>query len=176
MELAAHKVWGRLRFYAFTYALPLSNVFGATEVREGLYVGDIWSAFQGKALAEHGITHVVCMLPGVPPIHPHLSYLQLPSLDDASFDISYHFPQAIRFMDAAHAAGGKVLVHCSCGVSRSSTIAILHTCHVTKEDPDTVLCQFVQKRPVILPNHGFMMHLRNWYLTWQIGQAVWSTE
>jgi len=112
------------------------------------------------------------MLPGLPEIHAEIAYLQLPSLDDASFDISVYFERALAFIDGALHSGGKILVHCSCGVSRSATIAALYEMRRSGEDPETVLNRFRTIRAVICPNPGFALHLRNYNLSRLLTQAM----
>ena len=172
MELAIHKFWGLFRYYAHVYMIPHSTAFTADEVTSGIFVGDLKSAFHRRGLQQNGITHVVCMLPGLPSIYPEIAYLQLPSLDDACFDISVHFAQAIEFLDTALKAGGKALIHCSCGVSRSTTIAALYEMHRTRESADVVLSRFRLARSVICPNPGFALHLRNWHLSRLLNAAM----
>ncbi|GAA99812.1 hypothetical protein E5Q_06515 [Mixia osmundae IAM 14324] len=46
--------------------------------------------------------------------------------DDGIDDIGAHFATAIDFIDKARREGGKVLVHCRVGVSRSATLVIAH--------------------------------------------------
>jgi|MEHZ01.2.fsa_nt_MEHZ010587684.1_2 atypical dual specificity phosphatase len=175
MELLVHKYWGLFRYYAYWYMMPQTELFTADEVCDGIFVGDIKSAFHRNGLKERGITHVVCMLPGLPNIHPEIAYLQLPSLDDASFDISVYFEQALAFIGTA-LCSGNVLVHCSCGVSRSATIAALYEMSRSAEDPDEVINRFRQARPVICPNPGFFLHLRNWHLARMLSRAMSSTS
>jgi hypothetical protein len=165
MELLAHEYWGLFRYYAYHYFVPKSVPFSADEVAPSLFVGDLHSAFQRENLRDAGITHVVCMLPGLPELHSEVSYLLLPSLDDATFDLSVHFTRALRFISHAHTAGGKVLVHCSCGVSRSATIAALYEMKRLRQDAGQVLARFREKRAVVSPNPGFLLLLQNWHLS-----------
>jgi tyrosine-protein phosphatase len=56
---------------------------------------------------------------------PGLEYLHLPWGHDED-NLVARFPTAFAFLDRARAAGGRVLVHCQCGVSRSATAAIAY--------------------------------------------------
>lgn len=42
--------------------------------------------------------------------------------DEEHEDLLHHFPAAIAFIHAALTPGGKILVHCVAGVSRSATV------------------------------------------------------
>ena len=167
-----HKYWGLLRYYSYTYIIPQQEVFSADEVADRIFVGDLYSAFNRKGLKSRSITHIICMLPGIPNIYPEIAYLQLPSLDDVSFDISMYFTRAIVFLEQAMKSGGSALIHCSCGVSRSSTIAALYEMHRTGDSADEVIERFRASREIICPNAGFVLHLRNWHLSRMLTAAM----
>lgn len=50
------------------------------------------------------------------------SRLIIPVYDTEDADLLQHFPRAIAFIQGALTSGGKVLVHCAAGVSRSATV------------------------------------------------------
>ena len=54
---------------------------------------------------------------------PEANRLEVPVQDLISVDILEHMPAACRFIAAARASGGAVLVHCVAGVSRSVTVS-----------------------------------------------------
>jgi protein tyrosine phosphatase len=58
--------------------------------------------------------------------------------------------------------GGRVLVHCSQGVSRSTTIAIAYLMWKTNQTYDDMYKVVRAKRGVTSPNVGFMCQLINW--------------
>jgi len=41
-------------------------------------------------------------------------------------NIMVHFPEAIKFIDECISNGGKILVHCAAGVSRSAAVVIAY--------------------------------------------------
>lgn len=49
--------------------------------------------------------------------------------DDEDEDVASHFPACIAFMDAARRNGGRVLVHCTAGVSRSAAVVLAYIMH-----------------------------------------------
>ena len=68
-----------------------------------------------------GITHIVSVCPEYPSTGPHHLVI---AVDDSEYEnLLIHLPQACQFMQAAlENDGGKVLVHCVMGISRSATV------------------------------------------------------
>ena len=78
--------------------------------------------------------------------------------DEDEDDISKHFVPTANFIEEASAAGGRVIVNCVGGISRSSTIAtsfLLQKKGMTLED---ALTSLRMKRDVS-PNEGFLLKL-----------------
>lgn len=67
-----------------------------------------------------GITHILSVCPDYPSTGPnHLAI----AVDDSEYeDLLIHLPEACRFVQSALEKGGKVLVHCVMGISRSTTV------------------------------------------------------
>lgn len=59
------------------------------------------------------------------------------------------------FIEDARAKGGKVLVHCSQGVSRSATIVIGYCIWRLNKDYDVIFDYVKKIRTVVSPNMGF---------------------
>lgn len=134
-------LWGSVKYYAQTsYYLALaygrvrglvqpwvSTEFNVNQIEDGVYIGDIASAYNEKELKNLGITHIITAVLGV---HPESSfsdpkafkYLNVPVRDVNGENMKQHLPTTNAFIEEALLSGGKVLVHCVCGVSRSATI------------------------------------------------------
>ena len=67
-----------------------------------------------------GITHIVSVCPEYPSTGPN--HLTIPVQDSEYEDILIHLPMACRFVQTALDQGGRVLVHCVMGISRSTTV------------------------------------------------------
>ncbi|GAA6007718.1 hypothetical protein JCM11491_003939 [Sporobolomyces phaffii] len=120
-----------------------------------LYLGNLNHASNALMLKEIGITHVVSLGESAlnPPSPPSFSFsktlnnesnvpqnslwleerlgnisvLDLKNFADDGIDsIQPHFDEAIAFIADAHRRGGKILVHCKVGVSRSASIVIAY--------------------------------------------------
>jgi len=70
-------------------------------------------------------------------------------------DISKYFLVAIRFIKEALSNGGKVLVHCYAGVSRSATIVIAYLMQEHNLGYYEAMTFVKRKRPEVFPNAGF---------------------
>lgn len=68
------------------------------------------------------------------------------------------FPACVEFIDACKACGGRVLVHCRAGVSRSATIVIGYLMRSESWDLRTAL-RHVDSRRFVQPNSGFIEFL-----------------
>jgi predicted protein tyrosine phosphatase len=74
----------------------------------------------GKKL---GITHVLSVCHEYCPENGTSdTHLQIPVLDTEYEDLLIYLPQTTRFIQDALEGGGRVLVHCVMGVSRSTTV------------------------------------------------------
>jgi len=90
-------------------------------------------------------------------VYKHVGIMDLPNTDIVS-----HFDECFAFIDNAIDAGGRVLVHCMAGVSRSASIVIGYLMKVKDMDFETAFNHVKAKRPSIRPNDGFMRQLQNY--------------
>ncbi|CAM9977020.1 unnamed protein product [Choristocarpus tenellus] len=83
-------------------------------------------------------------------------------MDHASTDLCHHFKACVRFITDANAKGGKTLVHCFQGKSRSVSVACAYLM-ITSEGMvgfQEALEIVRRARPVAEPNLGFAAQLR----------------
>ncbi|KAI9569244.1 hypothetical protein HD554DRAFT_2092169 [Boletus coccyginus] len=99
-------------------AAPIST---SAVIDDKLYIGNLSAALSQDVRKKLGITH--------------------PAIDSEYEDLLIHLPNACHFIETALSHGGKVLVHCVMGISRSAT----------------VVCAY--RRPEIHPNYGFVRQL-----------------
>jgi hypothetical protein len=152
-------LYGKLRSYVQPWISTEPNF---DEIIPGLYVGDIASAYNKNALKKTGITHVVTAVLGISPIFPkEFQYENFPLRDITNQNIEYCFERSNKYISKAIRNNGKVLVHCLCGVSRSSTLVaafLMYEFGLTCEDAIKLL---QSKRACVQPNDGFKVQLRN---------------
>jgi len=139
--------------------LPIRD-FDAQEIVPNLFLGDVYAAHNTKELKKRNITHIVTCTVGVAPPFPEtFQYKHLKILDCAAETIHEHFPETSSFIADALAEGGKVLVHCIRGVSRSATIVCAYLMTAFKISHIEAVHRVRSKRPIARPNYGFMMQL-----------------
>lgn len=138
------------------YTLP-------SEVVPGLFIGGIRAASE-ESLAKYHITAVVNMasqltLDSGTPRNIAIHRMDVPALDVPFYEMDQHFDDTFKFIHEHIAAGGRVLVHCYAGVSRSATIVALYLQRAHGWDTRTALAHVKSRRSVILPNVGFISDL-----------------
>lgn len=92
-------------------------------------------------------------------IPDHISTLHVRLLDTETSDIQSYFDRVSRFIDAQLKEGGKVLVHCGAGVSRSVTLIMAYLISYKKYNLRSAYALVRNKRKIIRPNNGFFRQL-----------------
>ena len=93
-----------------------------------LYHGRLKHANNKNLLTDLNIRHIIkisdCELDQE--IHDHFNVVWINLDHDFSADISYHFDRTNEFLPSCKMKGGKILVHCQMGISRSSSIVLAY--------------------------------------------------
>lgn len=132
-----------------------------SKLRSYLYIGDVKAAQNTRKLKAKGITHIV-NLAGATCCNfaeDDFSYLTLTPTDCESEDLSSLFLPIACFIDGARAVGGKVLIHCYRGVSRSCAAALSYIMLDEGKTFSQAWMDLRRVRPVASPNRGFMTAL-----------------
>ena len=127
------------------------------EIISGLFLGDHIASDNKYILNRNGITHILSVGSGLYPKFPQrYTYKWIRELDSPTANLKQHFAAMHRFINSAFAAGGRVLVHCHAGISRSATTIIswLMKQHGMELQAATSLVR--SKRWFINPNAGFV--------------------
>lgn len=133
---------------------------GITMITNNICLGGRDDASDLSACRNVGITHVLNLATQLPNFQENeLICKKMPLEDREDFDILAHQQEASEFISNVENIGGRVLVHCISGVSRSTTIVLMHLikkhCIPLKDAYDYVL----SCRPWIAPNDGFKLQL-----------------
>ncbi|KAK9522499.1 hypothetical protein VZT92_018959 [Zoarces viviparus] len=136
----------------------------ADEVWPRLYIGDQHSAENRADLSKHRVTHILNAAHSKRGVQPdiyegmEITYMGVEARDSCGFDMSVNFQAAADFIHRALSRGGKVLVHCHVGVSRSATLVLAYL--MLKQNLTLVeaICAVKDNRGVI-PNRGFLRQL-----------------
>ena len=157
---------------------------GASRILDGLYLGSFDDALNRDFLLENKITHILncakectrsdkevaeifkkdgISVINLPQLNPHN---QDPDYQEGIFDgadakIHLYLDDAADMIDSHIQAGRSVLVHCSKGISRSSTIVIYFLMKKHGKTLDEAYEFVSRQRPVIDPNLGFALLLES---------------
>ncbi|KAG5459167.1 MAG: Serine/threonine/tyrosine-interacting protein, partial [Olpidium bornovanus] len=102
------------------------------EILPGFWLGPYCCSKNLSLLQSRGITHVVCLRDSVERsiIRPHFpdkfQYLIIEVSDSPLENLIPHFAGARQFVEGALKSGGRVLVHCNDGISRSPAFAVAY--------------------------------------------------
>merc|ERR1712087_1002218 len=112
---------------------------------------------------------VLCVAGDIGACFPSQFAYKVIAIDDApDEDICAHFDASLAFIEAALSEGGKVLVHCFAGVSRSVTVVSAYLMHSERIGAVAALKRVRAKRAVANPNAGFIVQLIRFQRTLQL--------
>ena len=138
-----------------------------SEVYPNLFVGTEAAAKNMGLLSGYGITHVLnCTArPNAhegeagAPVYMSLGLLDstsdLPRMKEALTD-------GVAFIHGAIEGGGRVLVHCQRGISRSCTLAMAYLMWAQRLPAEAVFVELRHARRVADPNLGYWCSLKDW--------------
>ncbi|ROI69451.1 Dual specificity protein phosphatase 26 [Anabarilius grahami] len=140
----------------------------ADEVWPNLYIGNIDIAENCAEVRRCGFTHVLnCthssrhggkIYDGM-----GVTYMGIDAQDSPTYDMSAHFNNGAEFIHRALNEGGKILVHCHVGISRSATLVLAYL--MLKQNMTLVeAIKKVKDERGIYPNQGFLRQLINLHI------------
>ncbi|RCI01401.1 dual specificity phosphatase 12 [Rhizopus stolonifer] len=121
-----------------------------------------YEAVTKETLKENKITHVLS-LGDFNYQSDGIQYKNIPMMDIEGQNIIQYFDETNTFIQEAYKEGGRILIHCQAGVSRSPTVLAACLMKSKKIKRDDALAIIRQKRPSIAPNDGFMEQLSLYY-------------
>ncbi|XP_061449096.1 dual specificity protein phosphatase 2 [Rhineura floridana] len=139
---------------------PLYDQGGPVEILPFLYLGSCYHSSNREVLESLGITAVLNVSSSCPNyFEGQFLYKSIPVEDNHMAEISVWFQEAINFIDSVKNGGGRVLVHCQAGISRSATICLAYLIQSRRVRLEEAFDFVKQRRGVISPNFGFMGQL-----------------
>ncbi|KAM6972170.1 dual specificity protein phosphatase 5 [Aplochiton taeniatus] len=130
------------------------------EILPFLYLGSAYHASRQDYLSDLHITALLNVSRrDMQPVKGNYDYKWIPVEDSNMADISSHFQEAIEFIDNVKQSGGKVLVHCEAGISRSPTICMAYIMKTERRQLEEAFDIIKQRRALISPNFSFMGQL-----------------
>ncbi|KZT43811.1 phosphatases II [Sistotremastrum suecicum HHB10207 ss-3] len=127
-------------------------------VDNNIFISDLWTARALHLKPKNEITHILSICSDFKsendPRHKTIS------LDDSPYsDLLIRLPEACNFIENAVSAGGKVLVHCVEGISRSPTVVCAYLMKTRGISTEEALDLVSQRRVQVEPNPGFLRQL-----------------
>ncbi|KAJ7184546.1 protein-tyrosine phosphatase-like protein [Mycena filopes] len=128
-------------------------------LKDQVFLGNL-AAFESAATKkELGITHIISVCPVPVSATEENNHLVIPVADSEYADLLIHLPDACRFIEDALANGGRVLIHCVMGVSRSTTVLAAYLMKTRSWTTSAAISFIQQFRPRVQPNYGFVKQL-----------------
>jgi len=148
--------------YSFVFDLDCLDASAyPSEILEGvLFLGSTLALEKQHVLDNIGITHVVSVIDRKVRSPACQQQLWCSIADDPLANLTPVMAKALPFIVDALAGGGRVLVHCEQGRSRSASVVVAHLMQSQNLDVDAALKLVQQQRPHTQPNSGFMHQLR----------------
>lgn len=135
------------------------------EIKSNLFLGNLTAATDIDWLKHAKISHILtvdsCPLPRkIQDALPNIKLKYMQFSDMPREDLLTSFPDSNQFIESALDSGGKVLVHCYFGVSRSSTIVIAFIMKKYNLNVEKAFQTVKEKRRFVSPNAGFLAQLK----------------
>lgn len=131
-----------------------SALHSISALNDYLYLSG-FGAINDVALKERGITCVINATSIASKLLPMIEYLQIPVDDNDYAPLERYFDEAADLIEKHRVNGGKILVHCAAGVSRSAALCLVYLVKHQKQTLKDAYIAVLQARPIISPNSGF---------------------
>lgn len=139
--------------------------FRPAQINPGLFLGSVGAAYTKQTLSSLAITHILTVCELLPPRFPNVlstqdfTYKVVDVQDCPDAAVSQYFDECAEFIDNAIRQGGRVLVHCFAGVSRSATVVIAYLQSHKGLSLQEAMTAVKSKRRSANPNIGFISQL-----------------
>lgn len=134
-------------------------------VDPNVHISGYLAAATPSAIHDRGITRIVKLFADDPSYdgghhrHQGVRYMVIAAEDTPDFDLQRYFIPAMQFIREGLTNREQILVHCHAGISRSSTIVLLHLMINRGMNLVDAFRWLKNIRPQVQPNTGFMQQL-----------------
>lgn len=143
-----------------------NTYFTGSKIRDDIYLGGERGAGNRVWLDSLGITHILNMASGtVKEFYPDDSAFQYRSVNLRNNDapvLMDSLQDSFKFIDNARSRGGKVLVHCSGGISRSASTVVAYLMYREGLSFEEAHAIVKNARPQVDLESGFVDSLSEW--------------
>ena len=138
----------------------LGQLDPASQIIDYLYLGSEWNASNLDELRQNGITHILNVTKEIDNFFPALFvYKNIREYDEEATDLLKYLNSTFQFIKKAKVAGGKILVHCKMGISRSATVTISYLMKEYDLCLEDTIKKVREKRSIVKPNKSFIKQL-----------------
>lgn len=137
------------------YSQPSTPFATISKVTDGLYVCGVLALNEAK-IKQLGVTCIVNCAAELPCIQvPGVQTIKVGVDDVPSAPLYVHFDKIADRINDVKQSGGKTLVHCVAGMSRSPTLCLAYLIKHEGMSAQRALDHVVLRRPIVQPNPGF---------------------
>ncbi|KAM4778581.1 protein phosphatase Slingshot homolog 3 isoform 2-T2 [Cyanocitta cristata] len=140
--------------------LVLAQMDRPSRVFPHLFLGSEWNAANLEELQQNRVTHILNVAREIDNFFPALfTYMNVRVYDEEAAELLPHWNDTFLFLSRVRAAGGRALVHCRMGLSRSAATVLAYAMKEFGWSLERALRHVRHCRPSVLPNPGFMRQL-----------------
>ncbi|NXH63108.1 SSH3 phosphatase, partial [Rhabdornis inornatus] len=140
--------------------LVLAQMDRPSRVFPHLFLGSEWNAANLEELQQNKVTHILNVAREIDNFFPALfTYMNVRVYDEEAAELLPHWNDTFLFLSRVRAAGGRALVHCRMGLSRSAATVLAYAMKEFGWPLERALRHVRHCRPGVLPNPGFMRQL-----------------
>lgn len=132
------------------------------KVTKCLFISNARSACSDKLLQQEAVTLCINVSKQQPFPSTDIKKLQIPVYDDPHEDLYAHFDRCADAIHKEDKRGGRSVVYCKNGRSRSATVCIAYLMKHRKLTLTDALQKVKTARHVVDPNPGFMAQLQRY--------------
>jgi len=126
-------------------------------VKDQLYLGNLSGALSVEQRDQFSITHIVSVCPDYPSTGSR--HLTIAVQDSEHENLLIHLAEACCFIQNALNQGGRILLHCVMGISRSPAVLAAYIMKARNMTASNAIRFIKQRRPQVHPNYGFIKQL-----------------
>ena len=140
--------------------LILGQMDPASKIFDFLYLGSEWNASNLEELQANGVTHILNVTREIDNFFPAVfKYLNIREYDVEETDLLQYWETTYRFLKECVDGGGRVLVHCKMGISRSASTVMAFAMKHFSWSLQEALSHTASLRSVVNPNPAFREQL-----------------
>ncbi|XP_072193594.1 protein phosphatase Slingshot homolog 3 [Excalfactoria chinensis] len=140
--------------------LVLAQMDRPSRVFPHIYLGSEWNAANLEELQQNCVTHILNVAREVDNFFPALfNYMNVRVYDEETAQLLPHWNDTFLFLSDIKARGGRALVHCRMGLSRSAATVLAYAMKEFGWSLERALRHVRCCRPDVQPNPGFMRQL-----------------